>query len=240
MTTDLEREKEKEFCDQLRDVERNVVKSIIADGPKPSALFRIIESSSGLAETVYEQTRGDSPSQVACKEGCFWCCHQTVAITAPEAFRIAEFLLNLEDEGLRNELIEKAHELDGKTRGRTWRERAGMHAPCAFLKNQRCMIYSVRPLNCAGFTSFYLEDCKKAYREGFGTACITSEKARDLVFRAVRQGLEQGLSEALPESDMAKLELTSAVVDALSSPDAAANWLAGRPVFQGAHIIEEE
>lgn len=58
MTTDLEREKEKEFCDQLRDVERNVVKSIIADGSKPSALFRIIESSSGLAETVYEQTRG--------------------------------------------------------------------------------------------------------------------------------------------------------------------------------------
>lgn len=238
-TTAEQRERERLFSAQLREAECNGVKSVVAKDRSPKAVFRIIDNSQGLAETAYEGIREPGTSQVMCKEGCSWCCYQSVLVTAPEAFRIAAFLLRMEDVDERTEVVEKVRDLDRTTRGLSPKARTELQLPCAFLRDGRCVIYPVRPLSCAGFTSFNVEDCIRGYRVGFTPKSITSEKARTLVYKAVRSGLARGLREALPESDTAPLELSAAVVSALSSPDAAAEWLAGGRVFEGAHLAED-
>ncbi|MGB0123133.1 MAG: YkgJ family cysteine cluster protein [Silvibacterium sp.] len=232
-------EEERVFSQQIQEAECNAVTRLAADDHSSKIVFRIINNAQGFAETAYEMNRSPGPSRVVCKEGCNWCCYQSVHVSAPEAFRIAGFLMALQ-ETARTEAVDRLRELDRRTRGLTPAERAALKPPCPFLSDGRCMIYPVRPLNCAGFTSFNVEDCKASYHEGFLHARVIGERARTLVYRAVRSGLAKGLREALPESDTAPLELTAAVVNALSSPEALREWLAGRPVFEGAHFVEEE
>jgi Fe-S-cluster containining protein len=145
----------------------------------------------------------------------------------------------MEDDAARTSAIERLRALDKKTRGLTPQGRAKLHEPCAILKDRSCMVYAVRPLVCAEFTSFDVKDCIKGYHAGFMNVSVVGDRRNKHVYEAVRQGLEQGLSEALPEPDTADLELTAAVVDALDSPDAAAEWLAGGPVFEGAHLVSD-
>jgi Fe-S-cluster containining protein len=227
------------FSGQLREAESHGVASILTKDGSPKAIFRILDSASGLAEMAYENVRDPNGRQVACKEGCSWCCHQTVGIRAPEAIRIAEFLRGMEDTAARDEMLAKLRDLDSTTRGISADARDKLRLACAFLKDGRCAIYSVRPLVCAEYTSFDVEDCIKAFHASFANTTIRCDKARWLAYKAVREGLNEGLAGALPKSDMALLELTAAVADALSSPEAAAEWRAGGPVFEKAHLMVE-
>jgi Fe-S-cluster containining protein len=234
-----QRGKEKLFSTQLRDAERNAVKNIATHDHSSGAIFRIIDSACGVAETVYQDNRFAKTRAIACKEGCAWCCYQTVRVAAPEAFRIARFVQAL-GKTAREAVMERLRDLDKRTRGLTASARAKLREPCAFLKDNRCMIYPVRPMVCAEFTSFDVKDCERGYRVGFMHTGVTSERARTVVYGAVRAGLTQGLREALPEADTTPLELTAAVVDVLNSPDAAADWLSGGKVLEGAHLAEEK
>ncbi|HEX4067539.1 MAG TPA: YkgJ family cysteine cluster protein [Acidobacteriaceae bacterium] len=233
------RENEDAFSAQLREAESHGVKSILANDASSMAIFRILDSASGLAEMAYENARASNTRPVACKAGCSWCCYQTVGVTAPEAIRIARHLRAMKDAGAREAMLEKLRSVNEAARGTTAEARDKLQMPCAFLIDGRCGIYPVRPLACVEYTSFDVEDCVKDYHSGYATTTARCDRARSLVYKAVRTGMEDGLSGALPESDTAPLELSAAVADALSSPDPAAEWMAGKPVFERAHLIKE-
>jgi Fe-S-cluster containining protein len=103
---------------------------------------------------------------IACRRGCNACCEQTVMVFAPEARRIASFLMSPENAGARAAFLAAFP---------AWRERAGdgperlaalyaagdreahralhtaLHvrrALCAFNANGDCTIYPVRPVLC--------------------------------------------------------------------------------------------
>lgn len=234
------RRNERAFSSQLHSIERDSVERLVAEDPSPKAVLRIIDQARALAETVFENNQGPGTSRVVCHKGCSWCCHQTVMVTAPEALRIAEHLRTLEDASLRRLFITRLRKLDQKTRGQSPMQRAALHTPCAFLVDGSCGIYPARPLACAEFTSFNVQDCIRSYQTGFRDNSVTCDKARKLVFHSIRSGMAQGLREGLPASDNANLELTAAVVDALRSPDAAEEWLAGAPVFKQAHLADDD
>jgi len=80
-----------------------------------------------------------------------------------------------------------------------------------------------------------VNDCKRAYRVGFKPKGIVHEKARMLTFYAIRQGLLEGLQEALPSSVAEHYELTAAVVAALPATSAE-SWLGGKNVFEHAQL----
>jgi hypothetical protein len=98
-------------------------------------------------------------------------------------------------------------------------------------------VYSVRPLACAEFTSFNVDDCKRGQREGFSLGSVIHEKARMVVYHAVQKGLSEGLKRVLPAADNAPLELTAGVLIALETLDAEASWIAGSTLFSGAHLL---
>ena len=206
----------------------------------PNGLQAVIENASGFAEAMTQKFRHPDTPAVACKEGCYWCCYQSVPVTAPEAFRITRFLETEQLEDGQKDVVTRLHKLDKKTRGLTPKARAKIRIPCAFLKDGRCVIYSVRPLACAEFTSFNVQDCKRGYRVGFKPESVIHEKARMFVYRAVQQGLADGLRRVLPKADTSSLELTAAVVCALDSPDAEASWIAGAKIFAGAHLVNAQ
>lgn len=57
-------------------------------------------------------------------------------------------------------------------------------------------------------------------------------------FYTVRQGLLEGLREALPVTDAGHSELTAAVL-ATMSPDAPEKWVAGERTFEGTELISD-
>lgn len=227
------------FTAQLRQRECNNVKAMVAGDCSPRMVLRVVENAHALAEMVFEDNRQPEAPQVACRAGCSWCCRQTVMVTAPEVLRIVNFIQGME-EGTRERAITRLRDLDSRTRGLGARAREKVRTPCAFLENHRCTIYQARPLVCSQFTSLNVKDCIRGYYEGFAEKrCVATEPARTVVFRAVRGGMREGLSEALPAADTECLEMTAAVVDALEWPDATASWIAGEPVFAKAHLADE-
>jgi len=116
--------------------------------------------------------------KIDCKEGCSYCCYQTVPVTAPEVFAIAEFIRSSESGSQAETRMAKLVDVNQKTQKLAPRERTKRHLACAFLENGTCSIYPVRPLACAEFTSMELNDCKRAYRVGFKPRGIVHEKAR--------------------------------------------------------------
>jgi Fe-S-cluster containining protein len=226
---------EEAFCHQLAATEAEYVNTIFAQCVTPQTLQAVIEHASWFAEETSKAKRDPKTPPVECKEGCYWCCFQAIPLTACEVFRISRFLSSRTDES-KKEFIEKLRKLDQKIHGRCLAERAKLNMPCAFLDSGRCSIYSVRPLACAEFTSFDVQDCKQGKRVGFEPLSIIHEKARMLVYYAVEEGLVMGLREALQEADHSPLELTVAVLCALESPNAEDLWLAGGKVFAHAHL----
>lgn len=233
-------EEEREFSAHLRDGECGTVKSIVGNDASPRALLHVVDNARALAEAIVEDNHGPDSPKLACREGCGWCCHQAVLVTAPEVFRIIEYLRGM-DEASRTAILDKLRRLDGRTRGLTPQGRGKLRAPCAFLSEDgRCNIYSARPFACAKFTSVDVKDCIRGYQNGFRDGSVTGDKARMLIFDAVRSGMLRGMREALPAADTAPLELTAAVLDAWDSRDAAADWRAGKPIFERAHLAMDD
>jgi Fe-S-cluster containining protein len=236
--TDDQRLKEEEFSRKLRDAESETVCNILSQGSTPDGVQEVVENASGFAEATAQKFRHPATPAVACKEGCTWCCFQSVRVSAPEAFRIARFLSREVMVAARTDVVNRLRKLDKVTRGLTPKARAKLRVPCAFLADGRCTIYPVRPLACAEFTSFDVQSCKRGQRIGFKPGSVIHEKARMLVYYAVQQGLTDGLREALPGTDTTPLELTAAVVSALDSSNAEASWISGGNVFATAHLVK--
>jgi Fe-S-cluster containining protein len=152
-------------------------------------------------------------------------------VLAPEVIRIIDYLkISIPDE-VRRRLVEKLKNLDLATRGLNTSGRAKIPKSCAFLENDECTIYPVRPMSCAEFSSYNLSDCKKGKRIGFKHGSVIHEKARMLAYYSIQQGFKQGIEQGDPKLDSSWLELTSAVVDGLQKENAEDDWAKGGSVF---------
>ena len=105
----------------------------------------------------YAPTVADAVARmgVTCKEGCSHCCKLPATSTVPEMIPVVEYLTSRDDWKQRKPALERelTHQLT---------EFAGVNVldvnervaffkrqlPCAFLKNDRCDIYAVRPTVC--------------------------------------------------------------------------------------------
>jgi Fe-S-cluster containining protein len=220
-------------ADKLRDAQAEAVTHLASQG---SGLAGIADNASGFAEEMSKRLLHPMSPKVACKDACSWCCYQQVRVSAPEVIRISEHVRSAMDEEAQKEVLTRLKQLDAVTRGLSVQGRTKIPKPCAFLVDNRCSIYEVRPMSCAEFTSYDVQVCKRGKRVGFKADGVIHEKARMLAYYAIQQGLIDGTAAAFPESDDSWLELTAAVVIALESSEAEADWIAGKPVFAPAKL----
>jgi Fe-S-cluster containining protein len=116
---------------------------------------------------LYEMTRLAGKQSPFCQKGCAYCCCHTFFTTRAEIDVIMFYLLKhsnvlqkfLENYARREELVEPFAELlqrcniRGAEGSAANTEFYAHKIPCAFLENDECLIYPVRPLSCAAFVS---------------------------------------------------------------------------------------
>lgn len=148
------------------------------------------ESTESLFELV-DRMCGEwsARTRPACAEGCSWCCQQDV-LMAP--FEFIAVRRAIEDNGLadsvRRKLREGDHgpvvEIDG---------RAMPVTACPLLDNDRCMIYSARPLACRTQFSMDAGQCRRACEAArAGDSGATYQRAGDPAITgiAVREAVQ--------------------------------------------------
>lgn len=175
---------------------------------------------------------GTAPRQLACRDGCAWCCYLLVSVAAPEALVIAEHLrATLSAEAL-DIVTARVVALDAVTHALSAQERFNQRLPCALLVDNRCSIYAVRPIMCRGWTSYDAAQCERALQQAEDNLPVDNHAG----IRQAAADLEQELLAATRGANLPtrQLELTAALRIALETPDAADRWVRGEDVFNAA------
>jgi Fe-S-cluster containining protein len=178
---------------------------------------------------------------VACKDGCDHCCYQSVGVTPPEAFAIADHLRHSLSEAEFARVAAHISSCHERTHGLTAEERFAPEYPCPFLQTGSCSIYEVRPLSCRGMNSLDADECRARLREPEARAAFVESGAGAHSFmepirgfHAVSAGVQLALAE-LYGLDMRPLELTSAMQLLLNEPGALVDqWLEGKRSLEAA------
>lgn len=179
---------------------------------------------------LFERSVGaEQRALLACRPGCAFCCHQPVAVTAPEAFFLAN---QLQD---RPEAVAAMAALAEAARDRAPDQPRVAWFACPLLDGEgNCTAYRTRPLACHAQVSVNVEDC----RQGFGPAASRTVMeprgytplkghCRMILLAAMRV---QGLP-------LVFYEMNAAVAALQGIDNAEKRWLRGEDVFKGQRTV---
>jgi Fe-S-cluster containining protein len=128
----------------------------LASGDRETAI-RLVNT---VCDEVLSSTDRADLQEIACKRGCYWCCHVEVKAHRDEVFRIARTLK-------RRHNAEQLVELKGRAAAWETEFRRDGRALCPLNVNGECSIYDHRPLACRGFNSADALKCQRAYERCF-------------------------------------------------------------------------
>jgi hypothetical protein len=164
------------------------------------------------------QQANDQPIKIECQIGCAFCCSLRVEATEPEVFLITRELKKWTSTQLTT-ILEKLHKHAEATNAEAHPHRTN----CAFLENNLCSIYEVRPAACRKAHSLSAACCSN----------FSSEIPQNLAVALGTEALMKGTSEAyqLIKLCASAHELCHAVLLAMSDESAEARWYNGEAVF---------
>ncbi len=211
----------------------NAVRKKLDAGLSREAILPLFRETLDFSQAliVELEASGGSP-QVACKSGCFLCCHSRVSVIPLEALLMAEFVRltfsGPEVLALRNR-IHRSHGLtEGKRPEQIYALKKDL--PCVFLEGGRCSVYEARPSICRAWNSFDEAECRSAYESSDSAASIASSPARRFVFGAARDLFQQISLEFSLQSDT--LLLCDAIADCFHSQGPLSCWARGEAIFR--------
>jgi|GEM_PF-1775313 len=156
-----------------------------------------------------------------CKAGCSFCCSVKVEVSDPEAIQIARHVQDLPQD-VRAKLIEKLEFAAAQKSNLTTPERTD----CAFLEAGLCSIYTIRPSVCRKAHSLSVKECEE----------LAPEIPQNLNLLLQCEVIAAGANEAFQQNNLhvGNNELSSAVLAALATVNAAEEWFRGKPLVCGA------
>lgn len=182
-----------------------------------------------LAQTLVDTSVAAHPptlQKIACTKGCAYCCHTFVAITPPEAFRLAEAVRGGRAAGMTADVVRaRGAPLVGVRPS----DRIGRKLACPLLVDGACSVYRHRPLACRQATSLDLGACLDEF-EGRNLEARIPISGAYLNYASNAHITLLGAMRAAGLSTDA-MELAGALDAALATADAEARWLAGEDVF---------
>src|SRR5690606_12915009 len=132
-----------------------VVKSKLDEVANPVRASEAAKLAQGLADRSLA-ARPPTQQKIACTRGCNYCCHTFVAITPPEAFRLADSVRKGQAGGPSVEAVRaRARPLIGLSP----ESRLGAKHACPLLIDGACSVYATRPLVCRQATSLNVDVC---------------------------------------------------------------------------------
>lgn len=203
-----------------------------------AALHVASEALSAFSGMCHGWLSQPSNGDVACRQGCSHCCHQTVGVTPLEAFAIVAHLVSSRSDGELTVLQAALEERVRETRGLTAAEQYSPRFPCVFLVDGGCSIYEARPLVCRGMNSLDADACQRRMFDEVSRARFLTEGRDGLCYlepilgaKAVSAGLQFALEDLygldMRPGDM-HVVVHSALADARSTnPRLTQRWIAG-------------
>lgn len=196
----------------------------LIDGADLPTLVRVASTAAGFTTSLRQQFLRKYPAvarDLACQAGCAHCCRTQVLVTFPEIIWIVQHIKEHWPTAEQDAFATRVRELDDKTRGMTSAQRGATKLPCALLVNEECSIYSVRPLQCRGWHSFDVEQCRRSLETN--TDIVEQHMTLKDIAADVQGGIAIGIDivgyESLP------LELTAALRLVLDEPTLIDRWM---------------
>lgn len=214
--------------DSYYEITRGLQESLLADvlrkTGRTEALPYELADATHVQAKRFQQEMGRH-FQTDCKKKCAYCCYQPATVFPFEAIRIARFLADsLSDEEL-EVLKMRMKDRVSDFKGASVRKQVNNKTVCPFLLNDQCFVYEHRPLTCRMAHSFSVKQCRQSFQGD--RARVQIPIALELLTGV--SGMIEAAFEELPKNNLdGKLyELCSAVLAALSRPDAAVKWAKG-------------
>ena len=208
------------------------VRAILARGRTPEQALELAGSALAWADHLVERFEAENPlpRPIVCQAGCYYCCHNQVELTPPEALLLGHYVEQhfpeVEKAGLKAKIAESLKIKAGKNKAEMARIRQEL--PCPLLREARCSVYPVRPLICRAMHSLEAGDCEQALRrEDLSGSAYYSHRYE--IIRSISQGLKDGCASLGCQAGA--LDLAAALDNSFREPRPLERWIQGEEVF---------
>jgi|GEM_PF-1336794 len=166
---------------------------------------------------------------VACRKGCYFCCHVNVSATIPDAILVATAIRS----GPAHRFAPAVEATAARIAGLSAAGRYRQAIPCPMLENGACGIHEDRPTACRAYLASDAGKCEASLRsaQAGGTPTpVESLAYPQQISAAINTGVLQGCADAGLQD--CAVELTVAVDLMLRDATAIDRWLNGERVFE--------
>jgi len=197
--------------------------------------YKIID---GLLSLFVDKCNNENKN-IACKQGCAWCCHQTVMVLPFEVFYIINYLytkISFEDI---KKIKDRAIKKDEKTSKMLAMKYINYKEKCPFLENESCLIYEYRPMACRTYLSSAVDSCVHEFRNPKKVNIFPA--LYDLPLKAGRM-MNEGIAKALSEKDInvEELKFESALKQVFEKEITIDEWIQGKKTFFKKPLTKKE
>jgi Fe-S-cluster containining protein len=175
-----------------------------------------------------------STQALACKAGCDYCCHYKIEVTPAEVLTIQQHVVRHFKPEQIQQVMAQARRNVAEAKGLSRQAQTGINQRCAFLLNQQCSIYEVRPSNCRSYHATDVKVCKASFHQ----PDVILPKIQVEAIEDAGGGLASGFEQAMDSLGMdSKLyDFSSAFVEAMGSPTLAQRIKSGKKAFVKAKL----
>lgn len=172
---------------------------------------------------------------IDCKPGCSYCCNLRVVAFSFEIIAIYFYLLKKLTKSEFDECRARVKKQYEKVRGMTVGEHFTTNVTCPLLVDQKCSVYPVRPISCAGYHSASVDACRNSDENPEITGL---DSGGIPIFEAVKdaQAVQNKVAvEVLSKTrdDPNQYELIKSLWKIMENPRLIQRWKSGRAVFAG-------
>lgn len=214
----------------------------VRDGIDETSILRMVEATYRYIDDFMHQFLGHcqlSDSQVDCKKGCSYCCHQSVFVLPYEAITLVKYCKDKLEINQYNKFREQVIEKDAITSQMTVNQFLNYTKPCPFLTDNVCGVYEVRPMACRLFLSMNVASCEQERNNPSDFTKYARLYEMPLhIGRMVNEGICAYLSEKGLKPMEWILESSSRIL--MTEEHADSGWFKGENIFQPREISKEE
>ncbi|WP_337236810.1 YkgJ family cysteine cluster protein [Proteus faecis] len=164
-------------------------------------------------------------NRIDCHSGCSHCCYLRVSAYDFELISIYQYLMNEINKSDREKILKKLSEQYEIVKDLSVEEHHHRNIKCPFLIENKCSVYPVRPVSCAGYHSTKKELCIKSNEdptdESFGIP-------RDIQIEMVKDNTHAFIQTFIDNSGEEVKELISGMHQLINNKSKIIQWQKGK------------
>jgi Fe-S-cluster containining protein len=171
-----------------------------------------------------------SEQAIQCQQGCTYCCHFKVDVSANEVFAIVEHVQSTFTPDQLEKLVQKATSNKSKLVMLSQAKRIVTNIACPLLEDNACSIYAMRPSMCRKIHSTNVDACQHSYDNPEDN---NVENAEHPVLSAITMTMLTAAREGFSALGLDKTvyDLNEVLIAALGDSKYKKRWLNGKKAF---------